>query len=813
MNLHLLLYNNYYNRKVKRESAFEGYSDFVVFTHEDVNFVPNDGITTEAIIGGPVSYNGEADYCIVEENGDIISRWFVIESKRNLGGQYTVTLKRDTIADYYDEIVNAPCFIEKGWVSSNDSAIFNKENMTFNQVKVDEKEIKDKAGIPWLVGYYAKGKELTASVSSLQYAADYTVAGIENWTYYSNYTSPSYYLKEVQLTLNFKIVNPDTGSLSSSYASSNFYNISDRILRQTSEDATYYSADGMYYSIDRGDESGVADANIIRDLRHKLGANVETIMSYSRELLTDGYITETYYEALSKFAETEYTIFDSNTGILYKIGVNIQTGIKVENPPIENIPLTSSLGYIFYNIYSEVDGIKGNNPVKNDPNVYNFYIKSNVNDKIQLTLTPISTAATSIILNPLASAQPLYAPYNIFAIPYTDNLRVGEGGSEPWMVYQNKSLSLRIVNALIEKYGGNSGELYDVQLLPYCPIAEVNQNISGANKKVLNLSLIPSELWGRITDEENNPVGVFFNCNNTSIQTTSEIVINIDDYKIENETSFCRLVSPNWNGIYEFTPAKNRGVEYFEIDMELKPYSPYIHVAPKFNRNGLYGNRDNDPIGLICGGDFGLTMVNDAWQSYQRQNKNYQQIFDRQIQNLEVQQKYQRINDIVGAAVGTASGVASGAMTGAFMGGGVGAVIGGVAGGGISAIGGAADYYINEQLRGEAIDYTKDLFGYQLGNIRALPDSLTKVNSFNPNNTIFPILEYYSCTEEEKEALRNKIKYNGMSIGRIGKIADYTNPEEDWTYIKGQMILLENLSEDSHLAVDIANEIYKGVRI
>jgi outer membrane lipoprotein SlyB len=264
--------------------------------------------------------------------------------------------------------------------------------------------------------------------------------------------------------------------------------------------------------------------------------------------------------------------------------------------------------------------------------------------------------------------------------------------------------------------------------------------------------------------------------------------------------------------MFEFSPAKNRGVDYFTVDMELKPFQPYIHVAPKWNEGGLYGIRENDPIGLICGGDFGLTMISDAWQTYERQNKNYQNIFDRQIQNLEVQRNYGRVADVVGGIAGTGQGATSGAMMGGMKGGPKGAIAGGVIGGVLSAVGGVADFAINEALRSENMDYTKDLFGYQLGNIRALPDTLSRVNSFNPNNKIFPILEFYGCSEEETEALKQKIKYNGMSIGRIGKLRDFVNPEET-TYIKGQLIVLDELPEDSHLANDIANEIYKGVRI
>ena len=75
---------------------------------------------------------------------------------------------------------------------------------------------------------------------------------------------------------------------------------------------------------------------------------------------------------------------------------------------------------------------------------------------------------------------------------------------------------------------------------------------------------------------------------------------------------------------------------------------------------------------------------------------------------------------------------------------------------------------------------------------------------------MFPVLEFYSCTDEEKEALISKLKYNGMTVGKIGKMRDYLRDEI--SYIKGQLIRIE-LNEDFNYLNEIANEIIKGVYI
>jgi hypothetical protein len=282
------------------------------------------------------------------------------------------------------------------------------------------------------------------------------------------------------------------------------------------------------------------------------------------------------------------------------------------------------------------------------------------------------------------------------------------------------------------------------------------------------------------------------------------------EFKVQNECDKYRLCSPNWSGAFEFSATKNGGVTQFRCDLAFKPVNPYIRVAPVFD--GLYGPISDDARGLICGGDFSFSRTQNEWIEYLRQNQNYQRIFDRQIENIEVNNSVQRISEYVNMVTGTVSGAVSGGMGGAMIGGGVyGAAAGSIIGGGASLAGGIADVILNEQLRTEALDYTKDQFGYQLGNIKALPTSIIKVDVLTPNSKIYPILEYYTCTDIEKEALRNKIKYNGMTIMRIGTISEFK--QENPSYIKGKLIRLTSVADDFHVLNAIASELNKGVFI
>ena len=148
-------------------------------------------------------------------------------------------------------------------------------------------------------------------------------------------------------------------------------------------------------------------------------------------------------------------------------------------------------------------------------------------------------------------------------------------------------------------------------------------------------------------------------------------------------------------------------------------------------------------------------------------------------------------------------------MAGGMLGGVPGAIAGGIVGTASSLAGGIADLNMQSGLHNEALDFAKDNFGFQLGNIKALPNTLNKVSSIVANSKLFPFVEYYTCTEEERQAFHDKLTYNGMTIGRIGKIEKFLNPGDIQTYVKGQLIRLEG-KYDTHEINEIANEFMKG---
>ena len=783
--IYLLKYNNYYNRIVKKEDTLGAYltQDCLLDTFENVNFVPADGVDTTLVVKheGP-----NPDYLIVADGNDIESRWFVVESDIIRGGQYRLTLHRDVIVDSYDLVVNAPCFIEKATLSNDDPFIFNSENMTFNQIKQSETLLKDETQSAWVVGYIPKdafpdGATVTGD-AILDDSADITVAGIENWEYYqyqntdfnallTDYTttgevrikvtssSATAPLKDVPFGITkggiayLDTITPGAGS--PGYSVTVPYNQNDTI---------YAAEKAIKNGCPQQWNTGVVKASILLSLKEDIGAHSITEISDFTSL-------------------NNKIIYDSNTQLYSRVILSKE--IKNESVRINSSTIPNLYTYLDEKITKEVSADGMTFTIEGAANV-NTYKTDFSYEAYRITLEQIPQQVTATISKPAARYHLEDQPYDMFAIPYSDDLEIYKNGTK--LFNANKSIAVNIATQITAATG--SANVYDVQLLPYCPVRYCILADGTFDVKTAKVDYVQ--------DKNKNNIGIILWATTSSFTVNINKEITSTNPKIENMTDRWRLCSPNFNGQFEFSVAMNGGVDYFNVDCTYKPFNPYIHVNPNFKK--MYGQDFNDARGLICAGDFSLPQVTNAWADYQLNNKNYENIFNREIQNLQVQQKAQRAGDIASVFGGIASGSAGGALAG---------VGGAIAGGLISAIGGAADIAINEKLRAEAMDYKRDMFGMQMGNIQALPSNITKTTAFTYNNKIFPILEYYTCTDEEKTALTNKLKYNGMTVGRIGKISDYLANAND-QYIKGRIIRIEGVSDDFHYYKAISDEIYKG---
>lgn len=793
-NLYFLKWNSYYNRTYKPLLSVNE-AEIVGVIENCSNWNPNDGVDAEQV----TAYNTFVkipDYMAVVEDGKITSRWYVIECVRTRNGQFKVSLHRDLIADYYESIKDSPMFVEKGFLSASSPLIFNKENMTFNQIKKGEYLLDEGINCAWIVGYLARPKPdkdgklpdpITGSVSFGEPSYDYEIisgGSITSWEYYkySNLASNRVPLYQGHSEDRFGICTKGIASKG---------------------EITYFDLEGdvttdSHYANNSGLQA--IDKNGLRNT-FKSTYKDQLVSQVSSEL---GLKTLPYVNSLRDF---DGKIIKSNEGTTKYWRVSVGSGVS----EITHTPTAGAM----YNTY--VDWVTPS-ILTGNINQDSFRVTTSVNEfTVNIEdITPIIGQATFTIGN--VRTQLVDAPYDMFAIPCPVNKSTSvtvTKGAEVYTYTQDFSMSL----AMSIIYQGQTN-VYDIQLLPYNPVIGLNRKSNGN----LSCGSGMTELDFNYVKQGDTNVAVIFNCRQSKfskiISTTNRLPDSVVfdesnpiEKKVKNECSFLRICSPSGSNSFDFSPMMNKGLTSFTIDCTYKPYTPYIRVCPTFS--GLYGKDYGDTRGLIVQGDFSLPVLTSEWKQYEINNKNYSNVFERENQSLALQHEKRMIQQKVAVAAGVAGAglQAVGSVSAGFgVGGGLAA---GAVGGGLSLAAGIADINISKELYNENMSYRRDMFGMNLENIQARPQGLARTSAFTNNNKVFPFVELYDATDEEKEALRNKIKYNGMTVGVIGTLYNYIYnaqvSDETTHYVKGQLIVTD-IDDDYHSYQALNNELDMGIR-
>ena len=769
--IYVLKYNNYFNRRLLKEDTLESYLAHEYIRYDNINFVPNDGISTSLVLN--IQDYEDYDYLLNVQNNVIVSRWFIVDSSRTRENQYKLTLKRDSIADYYDDIKDDSIYVEKAMLPLSNPLIFNEENMSFNQIKKAEFPLKDSSGCAWICGYVALPKEggTTAFNIDIKYDSnDYDIetSSLSTWEFskYVNTNSLSSFSLS-RFVFDIKVGTQYIGAVMGTNGD-NYFDYYNTIETPTPK---YYISTGKY-----SNAKDIVD-NFTKSAR-KVDYNIGSML---------GMITKKEYDSI--LALDGKRLKDTSSNTYYNISVVQEDDYKTQN-------VTGTLK-------STIDGNFDKTVANGEGDIVLNYLGSYV----RIVLSQLKDAKLKIDLKQSSVLED--APYMMFCIPYGDSVRILPTGADAYIM--SKSVAMNTAISIAKALGS---EIYDVQLLPYNPMdwivksgttntlidANPNSDINHIKSGSETIGLI---YWSTVSNFTKTITKRIFHRLNTKPED------NVT-FKVNSSTQLYRLCSPNYNGYFDWNPRKNNqnfykdGTIAFNVDCTYKPYTPYIHVCPIFN-NYMYGSDFRDSRGLICGGDFSLTIINDSWSQYQITNKNYQNIFDRDIQHLDFTNDIAKTQDILNAISAPISGITSGAVAGSMMGGGVGAGVGALSGAVMGAGFGVADYFQNQKIRKEGKDYKIDMYNYQLGNIKAQPYSLTKVSSQSYNYKTFPFIEFYDCTDEERLMMRHKIEFEGMTVKSIYRLGDFSSG-----YFKGTPIRLTNIT-NNRISNDIYNEIQMGI--
>ena len=778
-------FNNYHNRILKMYSTIQDYisnSDGYEARGQDfaaaglggnhLNFEYKDGVRTEIVLNKGLSQEWQPDYVVVtDEYGNILHRWYVLEAYTPMNGQYKCYLKRDSLADHYAAVTTATCFIHKATIPTTNPLIYNSEGCQYNQIK-DENEIllKDSTGVPWLVGYVASNMNTDSGVSgSLTHDVDYTTNDIATFV---SAISQGYIFYPEQ----WRVSIIAEGEVLYNYVRS-YYIYGNGT---TDRSIGWREANTFYW------RENTSEAATQAKIQNNIPTGFENTLKSTVSVLLNGNCI-TPAQANNTWQYNYKIVKDTSDNRFYRLSVRTITYDDFSSN------ISSNEASMYTTLNSIATASFSNTGHGNSRGYKCQSVGSYVYLQVQYTRVSDSNYSyTSSIAH--TRRQLNDAPYCMFMIPYGDiTIKNGEN-----TVHVRGDIMRSVASTILAQL---PEVCYDVQLLPYCPRVELWDS---TNNRLDISDLAENKDYFIVMDSDGHTqIGYGVWCVTSTGTFNIPITINAPtdpvDLKIENETSFYRLTSPTYSDSYEFSVAKNGGINYVNIDYTYKPYNPYIHINPNFKN--LYGADTNDARGLICSGDYSITKTTNQWAQYELNNVNYQKSFDRQIETNDELHK----NAMWQSGIGTAAGaIGSGITTGVF--GGVGLGIGaGVA----SAIGGAADLVFQQKNYEINKENSVAQFQFNLQNVKARPDTINKVSVFNINSKIFPFIEHYHATQEEREILRNKIIYNGMTVNAIGQINTYLQPTQ--SFIQATLIRIEGLSDDYHMTGDIADELQKGV--
>lgn len=811
-------FNNYFNRKVIKYETLSDYQNnsedfFIPETTEGemkpFDFNPSDNVTTEIIVND-VPFDPDY-FLLLDEEQNIVQRWYVLEQKRNRQGQWQYFLRRDVIVDNLNSLLTSPVFVQKAWLDENNPLIINDEGMSFNRIKTSETLLKDFSGSAWYVAYLSKNKggtqidlqiptgKIEGSVNLSDIANDMGIseAFLVSLLNFNNDTvNPARFVKNIGL----QFWTRGAGTVSD-------YGFYFQWNEKFEHSSLYYDygwdSDGDLFPlyIMEDNAAGVTTAARLRDkFIQSVETNKASLLALMPTLMGVQYFLDTDKLAILNTYNGKYVYYLGKYYVLNVYNSGVSTKLEKEYfattqyADLETIASDATQGESYYfRLAAPAEGEWGAGYRDIRTIADNIYIQLNeVSDDVNIPVMDLSISSSR--------KQTLDQQFDIICFP-ADDVVFEMDENDPTDVFTSVGDICR--KMIIELGIQEDANVYDIQLLPYCPLSKIFELYD----------LTEHEDYDLIKDH-NDPTkfyGAVFYIPYSSFQQTLNYSLALkESMKMDNECDLYRIIAPNYQGVFEFNVAKNGGaVNYFTAYCTYKPYTPFIKVA--FDFQFVYGTDFNDNRGLLCSGDFSLVRVNSAWESYQLQNKNYQNIFNRDIQNLEIMQGIERTQHAVTGGVGIFTDSLKGAVAGGMLGGGWGALAGGVLGAGASTAGYLMDKDIMAVQHREQRSLAIDKFNFQLGNIKALPYSLTKVGAFDISSKIFPVLEYYTCTDKEKEAMRLKLKYESMTVMKIGYFGDFYQRYEELKYFKGELIRCDDIADDTHILEAIYAEIMKGV--
>lgn len=759
----------YYKNENLKYCNRKRYNDFKFLpfnTEIQKKVLVNDGAECQI----KTSVSNICDYVIIDE-----TRWFVTSYVYINGLQVELYLQRDVIGEFGISGITGK--VERGYT---ETVLRNRKELSFNEILKDRKMLKPST---YTYGNYTVDNHNNEMWGVLYLTKPNGINPITNELYNDklNIIIPKFSPKSVNYP---PIDNGKNLFVSNKFLIEYVLNMNIRFYNKNSYSPYIYRV--KYFSL----ENTINCNNIIfvssLEKTNGFGLNGEGYISFNLGINED-------FNNLKRFLDNAFLNFNkfdnnNNNTFLFTSFPNI-TDKYIEDLPYDynniiNLENSNELHKYtvseryskFYYGVTNLDNF--DNYLSSIVNVSYKYLDNkscsiiNLNKKgtyvntSNLIITRFRTI-NNVLLSPSESGslqidtsiQLIDEPYSVLLFPLFDvKITSSLDGST---YYIEKSNAFMIFNTVINSLSGENSYLVDAQIYPYCPLL-TNISTFINNYPVFNISSNHYNHYCKIDLKPYNDIKKEYMSRSYSLispDKSSKFIFNFYDYKLKNE----------------------------KIDVIiktcLKPFSLISSAIIKPDVNSMKGIAyDSDMSGSNSNGSgYECSLSSNAFETYKRQNSNYQSIFGLEKEQLQMSHKVEQVNEITSLVVNTVTAGAMGAIGGSaltdfgFGSKAAGAVIGGTSA--ATTVGLAMGYQLaqNNKLREKETEWQQQSFDLQIGTIKNLPNSVNRISSFNEiiMSDFFFIIETYECSEAELEIIDNYINSFSYGLGVIGNISNY----------------------------------------
>lgn len=730
--------------------------NFVQFNQEvQKSVLLGDGAKTSI----KTSVNNICKYVTIDD-----TRWFVLSYTYLNGKQVILNLQRDVIGEFGIESFVGK--IERGYT---ESFLRNRKELTLNQILKNRKPLKSK--------YNTYG--------------NYTVSTHDNECWGIIYLTKPSNVTESTVTIPIPGFEPQVTDYPPLAGGSYFYNnkYSDVYYEFSITDDHYkyiirikfsYSAiNGWFHhnSIDKS--SSTESANIFVRKNNTDMFTTEELNNFVNDIVNniiDGvssFILPNPNKHSFSYPEYDYdNVVIEDSGKYYKY-----SEYDISDDSFGSVKDKEVLDFIFgiaQSYWEDNSSLK----IQNYDNIYfeSRFVYTGISYSIR-ELTPSESGSFEFSLEKNFVDEPFY----ILVFPLYDVTITGKGETK---IVERKN-AFQIFNTVIEKLSGENPYLVDAQIYPYCP----------------SLTDVASEIGVSPESDVKYP---FFYINSNTFTTQCQVqLLPYSDIKKEYIKREYSIISPEQSGkfnfnFYDYTnkielnEELNDGKNYAYLNILIKTaFKPYSIIS-----SAVIIPDDDSLIGITYNSDlrgcqpssngFECSLSSNAFETYKRQNSNYQQIFALQKEELQKQHSVERVNEITGSIVNTVSAASMGAIAGANIGDSglfgnligtksAGAAIGASVAGGVVGAAMASQYAANESLRQYEEYLQQQNFDLNIQTIKNIPNSINRISSFNEIilQDFYYVIETYECSEYESLIVDNFISSYSYGIGVIDYVSNY----------------------------------------